>query len=347
MFKNPGSIDSTWICQRCQYWIARRWLPSNYLHRSGSSSKFGTWHSKQREAQKYTKHDRSERYDRDELYSKSASYKHRTWGSDRRYGSDPGIFERPIKLHRKDPLGVESLGLPAEVLVVTSPDRERDKAIRIDQGDEQDKQEPPNSAEEMLENIEAEQGKPSERGIATNLEHLRDTWVSQRKRKGRPLGIAEYEDLVQEVLNSFTVKQLVGYYSGFTGEMASTPASNLDQPYSGSRYIRSHWTMGSTPFPGNASTRLGVYRSIFGVNNSIEEDTHGEALGNAVQETKKALPKRAIVERILAECWQLRTAHNEEALGELDVWIQPEHNDLLINHGRYFLSCGAAMLIWL
>ena len=254
--------------------------------------------------------------------------------STREYRPDLKYGHRRIKLHRKDALGVDSLGRPAEVLIVNNAQEEPENVLHVRKSDQYGGEEAPASANGMLEGIKAEQGIPSERGIAKNLEQLRDTWVSYRKRKGRPLSPAEHADLLARLDAGFTVKQLAGYYVQTASSTIAHP-SNLDQPYSTSTYTRSSWSTGTTPFPGDASARLKNSKSMAKEIEQVGVNVDGERMDPIVPQIKANTPKRTIIEKILSECWQLRSARDEDAIGELDVWIQPEHNHLLLNHGTY------------
>lgn len=236
-------------------------------------------------------------------------------------------------LHRKDALGVDSLGRPADILVMTTPERQREATIHVEKLDRRNKEPAPGSADEMLEKIKEEQGIPSGRGIAQNMEALRDTWISKRKWKGRPLSLMEYENLAGKLELGFTAKQLMGYYVQVGSNVPVDPA-DLDQPFATALYTRSAWTLGTTTFPGDATHRLKVCKS------SAQSLAFTEAV-TATGRTRiyspvlKALTtKRAVVERILRECWQLKMARDEEAMGELEIWTQSERNHLLLNHGK-------------
>ena len=328
MFKACPLLESTSVCLRCQYRITTGQqrlsrLPSPFrdIKQSRKLS-----HS-QRQTQEQLQHDDSGP-GTDYLASiprrKTSSQEHKP---DLRYA------HRQVKLHRKDALGVDSLGRPAEVLILNTPEVEPDNVLRINKSDYRETESALGSANEMLEKIKAEQGIPSERGIAENLEELRDTWVSNRKRKEKPLTPGENEDLVGRLDAGFTVKQLVGYYMQAGSKTAVDPF-DLDQPYSTDTYTRSAWKSGTTAFPGDASTRLKISMSAANDFGHTEVGIGFDSERVLIPIVKAHTPKRVVIERILWECWHLRSIKEEEALGELEIWIQPEHNHLLLNHGK-------------
>jgi len=249
------------------------------------------------------------------------------------YRPDLRYARRRVKLYRKDALGVDSLGRPAEVLVLTTPQREPQHVIHVGKPDERAKEDSPGSADAMMGKLKAEKGIPSERGVAENLEELRDAWISQRKRKGRPLNPAEQDDLVNRLDAGFTMKQLVGYYMQAGSRTAVRPA-DLDIPYSTGTYTRSAWHAGTTPFPGDASARLKACRSTLDDFEHTEEGVDGDVARLWIPTVKPHTPKRTVIERLIWECWHLKSVRDEEASGELDIWIRPEHNKLLLNHSR-------------
>jgi len=362
MFKPFHLSESISICLRCQYRLTMRRRrvrdnPSNiggigqsrrFSHRerqlqdqvqydnvsldvgdAGSASRLETTHVKHRSDilhfHKYRGH-----YKKDAVPTASVPYQetsHLDYRPDLRYG------QRHVKLYRKDALGVDSLGRPAEVLVLTTPQKESHNILHVKKPDERVKEEAPGSADEMMGNLKAEQGIPSERGIAANLEELRDTWISQRKRNGGPLSPGEQEDLVERLDAGFTVKQLVGYYTQ-AGSRTAVGPTDLDLPYSTGTYTRSTWHAGSTPFPGDASVRLKACKSVLDGSEDTEVGVDGDGARLYIPTLKLHTPKRAVIERILWECWHLKSARDEEASGELDIWIGSEHNQLLLNHSR-------------
>lgn len=296
---------------------------------AGSASRLGISYVGHRPGRiQYHKHRGQDR--KDAVPTASVQHKdtsHLDYRPDLRYG------QRHIKLYRKDPLGVDSLGLPAEVLVLTTRQQESPRVLHVREPDERVKEEAPSSADEMLGKLRAEQGIPSERGIAENLAELRDTWTSHRKRKERPLSSGEQEELMERLDAGFTAKQLVGYYTQAGSGKAVGPA-DLHIPYSTGTYTRSAWYAGSTPFPGDASARLKACRSMLDGFEETEVRLAGDGARLYIPTVTHRTPKRAVIERILWECWHFKPAMDEEASGELDIWIRPEHNQLLLNHSR-------------
>jgi len=366
MFK-PSYLSETFsICLRCQYrFIARRRRlredtfpiggieqPRRFSHRerelqaqvlydevslntgdSDSAVRQDTFRHEDRPDRRYVQKNMGQN-EKDADHTASAPHQETT---DLDYRPDLRYGQRHVKLYRKDALGVDSLGRPAEVLVLTTPQKQSQNILHVTKPDERVKEDPPGSADEMLGKLRAEKGIPSERGIAENIEELRDTWISHRKRKGRPLSSGEQEDLVERLDSGFTVKQLVGYYVQAGARTEIGPA-DLDLPYSTHIYTRSAWHVGSTPFPGDASARLRACRLTLDGLEHTEVGIDGDSARSWVPTVKLHTPKHAVIERILWECWHLRSGRNEEATGELDIWILPEHNQLLLNHSRPILG---------
>lgn len=327
MFKPWPILDEASVCLRCHHrLLRRRQCLSTHLQPSYAIGHTRGLTRGQRKAQELVQYDDGRPKD-DPVVSSS-----RPKISSRGYKPNLSFAHRSIKLHRKDPLGVDSLGRPAEILVVTTPAKERESILHARRIDQRGREEALGSAEEMVDKISAEQGIASERGVTHNLEQLRNEWLSNRKWQGRPLSTAEQDDLVARLDAGFTVKQLMGYHTQ-NGLNSAVHPSNLDKPYSGTLYTRSHWTAGVTAYPGDALARRRICRAEAIAIGHVEARL-GSDIGEATAPMMKTnTPKTAIIERILRECWQLRAIKDEEALGELDVYLQPVHNLLLLNHG--------------
>ncbi|KAL8824118.1 MAG: hypothetical protein Q9191_005285 [Dirinaria sp. TL-2023a] len=253
----------------------------------------------------------------------------RTDTSTPQYRAPNRYGQKRIYIHTKNYLGVQSLGQPAEALVVQTAEKSLETSFFSRNPEKIDPTERPSSVDEILNKIQTEKEKVSAGGVAKNLEDLRDVWAVSRISRNKSPTAEECKDLVETICRGFSRKQLYGYYSA--GCFPVPDPSNIELPYSTKLYTRSSWTPGSTTFPGNAHFRLRSARLSAGARAPTKSSTSSALHG---------LPlvfKRVLVEKILSERWGLRSRQDEEALGELEIWFQYEHICLLMNHSRDIL----------
>ena len=247
-----------------------------------------------------------------------------------------GHHYKKIFIHTKDDLGIESLGQPAEALVLPAAEKQLETRFNSTKSEKIDPTGRPSSVDEILHRIQAEKEIVSARGVAKNLEDLRDTWAVSRYLRNRSPPAKECEDFVEKIYHGFSKGQLYGYYS--EGYLPVPDPSNIELPYSTKAYTRSSWTAGSTPFPGDAHLRLRSARLSAGALVPAKSPTF------LTPNELIHFPKRVLVEKILWERWGIRSRQDEESLGELEIWLQYEHLCLLMSHSQCIYLCSQTVV---
>ena len=236
--------------------------------------------------------------------------------------------ERIIDLYTKDSLGMDSLGRPAEALILRSHNRGTPSQIPTKDMEKFDAEGVKISASEMLQRISAEKGLVGPQGIAENLDDIRSDWTSKLQRKDQPTE-AEYRALFKILHAGFTGKQLKEYYGPGVVELTDDP-ENLDASYSSDLYTRSSWTYGTTPFPRTALLRLA---SIGNANSAPATEAEPTDKQQTNTMGTKQMTKMNVIYKIIRERWRLMKAE-DEALGEIDIRLHAEHVWLLENHSK-------------
>ena len=326
MFRSPYLAGSFSLCLRCQHRLAKypqRQLRCPSLKQSHGQSRY-LCHS-QRLAEREVRHEEDEldheEDDLDNLFPQSKS--------------PPGIAAshvtlgpaaKRIDIYTKDDLGIESLGKPAKALVLRTAERDENTTFYTRESDKPDAADELSGVGDILNTIQAEIGIASASGVAKGLVDLRETWATRRKFKARPPTAEECQDLVQRIRRGFYVRQLHGYYC--EGHVPAPDSYNIELPYSSTAYARSAWTEGSTPFPGDAHSRCQSARL------SAEARVSAEPLTFLKLRNPKVRSKRALIERVLWDRWGIRHRQDEEASGELEIWLPYEHVCLLMDHSQ-------------
>lgn len=247
--------------------------------------------------------------------------------ADYKYGLKYG--ERKIDLYTKDSLGMDSLGRPAEALILRSHIKELPSQISHKDMEKFDTEEVRISASEMLARISAEQGLVGPQGIVDNLDNIRSDWASKLQTKDQPTE-AEYSALFKILHAGFTGKQLKEYYTPEIVE-PTDDADSLDASYSSDLYTRTSWTYGTTPFPRTALLRLApIGRAIPAL---VTEDESTDKRRTHTMGWKQ-MTKTDVIYRIIRERWRFRRAEDEEARGEIDIRLRAEHVSLIENHSK-------------
>ena len=247
--------------------------------------------------------------------------------SDYKHGLKNG--KKRIDLYTKDSLGMDSLGRPAEALILRSHNKGRGSSLLAEDMEEYDPEEVRVSASEMLQRISAERGLVGPQSVAQNLDDIRSGWVSKLGKKDQPTE-QEYKALFKTLHAGFTVKQLKEYYGPEVVGLTDDP-DNLDALYSSDLYARTSWTYGTTSFPRTALSRLAAMEKAIPA-----AVTAAEPLDEQQTDTMgtKQLSKSDVIHKIIRERWRLRGVDYEEALGEIDIRIRAEHVSVLENHSK-------------
>ena len=225
---------------------------------------------------------------------------------------------RHANLHIKDPLGVDALGQPAEILKLRNElRRARKKEKNVNFGKEYNAPGKLASSDELLALIDAERGIVGKERVRGNIDSVKDAWVSGLRDRFSSPSLEEVEDLARNLRDGFTTGQLLDYFH--EGKPSGT--LEIDYDFSSELYKWSAWTPGSTAFPGNASSRL----------RSLKATPPGEVSANRIG---LRVNKQTVIEKILRQLWHIETEQDQTSLGELDVWIHAEHMELVLNHSK-------------
>lgn len=240
-----------------------------------------------------------------------------------------GSHARPIRYRPpppKTPLGVDSMGEPAEVLVLHKPPQAA-RNMGVIFTEEPEHPFPTTlegSSEALLDGIDQERGIVDLDQACANIDRVRDAFMMV-SRQGNPATLApdEYDELVSKLLAGFDKKHLAAYWRR-SGSKANTDALNLHFPYSSTLFARSAWTPGLTSLEQAKAPPLKEASEI------QAEATLG----------RLSLPehgKKWYAENILQKCWGL---HQEQvdATGEMILRLQETHLQLLLNHSTWLLS---------
>lgn len=242
--------------------------------------------------------------------------------------------ERRVNLFKKDSLGMDSLGRPAEALILRGRDKEREPGIYVNHLKKLGHKNLPLSASQLLARIDAEKGIVGTHKVAENLEDIRSSWAAGLKTEGLPTR-DEYCALAQTVRDGFTAKQLAEYYGKEVLE-CTTNSDDLANAYSDNLYTRTAWHIGTTSFPANSATRFALIRKAAQqqYNAAGTDDlrkVHQKSYG---VKNERWDSKRVITDKILRNRWQIRSVEDEAATGELDVWARLEYIRVLLNHSK-------------
>lgn len=227
---------------------------------------------------------------------------------------------------------MNSLGRPAEALILRGEEREREAGIHVKHIQKYGSEGNPMSASELLEEIHAETGIISAQRVAENLEHVRSSWVSRLQRRGRPTG-AEFRELAQRVRDGFTARQLAEYYGQGEVDVTTNP-DDLYALYSNDLYTRSAWSSGITNF---ANAKLGsIKNSAKQQENAAGSRDASEMLQQSNDPKRVSLDSKAVLTgKILRGRWRIRTVEDEEAVGEVDIWPHHQHLRVLLIHSKH------------
>ena len=143
------------ICIRCQYRLATKHqrLPNSKSFRALAHLRIIS----------HTRRLTQERAHEDGQTHRDPYFKPYDSRENSEYSYKPRIGSslRKLNIYRKDAIGVESLGQPAEALILR-PEPEHSFSFWARTPEKEDEEEKPSSADEMLEKVKAEQGIPGQ-----------------------------------------------------------------------------------------------------------------------------------------------------------------------------------------
>ena len=315
MFKLTSAAQDFTICLRCQYGLNVRQKPRSSRRRPSRCPqqlrRFTSGASLQQQTS--SAHDAATiddnlerlpiRYSTEELHPNQLN----------RYGNGPP---------RKDSLGLNVLGEPAEVLIL----RDKRHRFQVDSpmakvrasGPDKNPTAEPISSSEILEKMNAERGIIDIDEACRNIESLRTSWIAGTN--GSITGNA-YDDLVSRLHAGFTKPQLVAYLDR-AGKDPAADTFDLSVDFSSRIYARSSWQpQGHTPPQKSTAPRI----------DSVEKEV-------LWKESRQGLAKDALVKRILRQCWNIKPQLQESSLGVLDIRLRKLDLDLILNHSKQLVN---------
>lgn len=241
-------------------------------------------------------------------------------------------FRRPTELPPlKDSLNFESLGQPAEVLILKDRQKRNDQEKPI-QGAwlSQTGSDLPTevmTSSDMLEEMNAERGIIGIDQVCKNIETVKAEWMRDARLPWEaPGGVVtkrRYHQAVSRLYDGFTISQLAVYLERNENQDLADPL-DLYNLFSSTLYARSPWTSGTTDIWQSKAP-------------PITELAQGRMSAKAVvpdRSEKQASRKSMLVDRILRYCWRIRPQEDESSLGEMDIRLQPAHLELIVNHSE-------------
>jgi len=235
----------------------------------------------------------------------------------------------------KDSLGFESLGQPAEVLILKDRQERKDheKPLEGSWPSQTGRDRPTEamSSSDMLEKMKAEQGIIGIDQVCQNIDTVKAEWTRDAslpwEADGRVLTQRRYDEIVSRLYDGFTISQLAVYLERNEHKQLADPLDLYNQ-FSSTLYARSPWTSGTTE----------IWRSKAP---AITELAQGETSAQVVvpdRAEKQASRKSMLIDRILRYCWRTRPKEDESSLGEMDIRLQPAHLELIVNHSEAFVG---------
>ena len=224
----------------------------------------------------------------------------------------------------KDSLGLNSLGEPAEVLIIRERQRKRE-ADRIANEDEPLQRndhliEGAKSSSDMLEEMNAERGIIDVDQVCKNIDAVKNEHIRPQVIAEGVIAADRYEDLASKLHSGFMVHQLAAYMKRNEHVHPVDPL-DLHTEFSCALYARSSW---STENIGSRAPDIV----------SIEREEIQNRRNVQVKSEKQLLRKMSLVDEILRRYWQIRPEEDRYSSGEMDIRLQPAHLDLLVNHSR-------------
>ncbi|KAL6713273.1 hypothetical protein ACLMJK_008738 [Lecanora helva] len=216
-------------------------------------------------------------------------------------------------------LGVNSLGEPAEVLILREWRREDvdDETALNDQSIEAENDSAMTS-QDMLNEMNAERGIVDIEQVCKNIDNVRDQWYQEcdfLREVGEDAGTTKnWGEIRSRLFKGFTLKQLAEY-SKRTASTETVDPLDLHRKYSCDLYTRSSWQAGVADF--------------------VDRDQKDKNTRDRLK--RAATHKWSFVDRILGH-WKIRPPGAALSLGTMDISLRPEHLELVVKHERRILK---------
>ncbi|KAL8825763.1 MAG: hypothetical protein Q9170_007670 [Blastenia crenularia] len=256
-----------------------------------------------------------------------------------RQPADAGFYFRRTQLYSKDPLGITTLGKPAEVLRLQDEPHNSVKRrwwLMQSECDETPVAMKPLTSSDIMERVLSERGLVSAAKVKENIETLKKEWLASLKEPHLPPLQSDCYELGKRMYDGFTIQQLLGYVSdAFT--QVTTDLTDLNKRFSSPLLTRSSWRAGVKDFPGDAAQRLQhIVADIDNGPNKSSKEITKSTLSYESKRTKDPV-KHILVNQIMRHCWSIKPREELESLGEVDVQIAETHLELMTGHERNVL----------
>ncbi|KAI4202844.1 MAG: hypothetical protein LQ350_002342 [Teloschistes chrysophthalmus] len=231
-------------------------------------------------------------------------------------------FYKRATLYSRDPLGINTLGKPVEVLrLQDSPPKKRENLWWQVQKEEDNvsRSAEPLTSSDILDRVNAERGLVSEARAIHNIDALKQEWQSRLKDQQLGPTQSEYDDLHKRLTEGFTMKQLWAYMNQPITPIPQVSTS-LSHPFQSTLYSRSEWKAGLTTFSGSGTQRLHDVTA-----NSKSLHTYGH--------------------KLIRQTWGIRSREELQRIGEVDVRIHETYLDLISSHRNDPKSLEAAQTL--
>ena len=316
MFKLASAGHDFTICLRCRY----RLNLGKSVHPSRRRPLHNTSHPSSH-LRLFTSQRRLLQGNTQKAYTEDSSLPRSSF----RYGENNA---RSVK-HRppppKTPLGVESMGEPAQVLVLRNmPQAAKNMGVIFTEDPEMPfPTSLEGSSEALLDGIDKERGIIDLDQVCMNIDRMRDAFMESHRETLATLSIEAYDEILSSLLAGFDKKHLAEYWRR-SGSKVNIDPLNLRFPYSSALFARSAW------MPGTTSLEDVKAPPLMDADNIQKGATQGRL-------SLIDRGKQWHAENILQRCWGLHR-DQVDSVGELSLRLQQTHLELLLNHGRRFLS---------
>ena len=222
---------------------------------------------------------------------------------------------------RRDSLGVDVLGKPANVIVLEQDHSEPYLRPYYAKGSSTNPKEWLSmSSSGLLDSINKERGIIDADQVCENLEALRRSTLEEYEVTRGIVSDATFERLASKLRQGFEARQLQVYIERIKPGLVTSP-SDLQYDYSCATYARSSWRAGDTS--------IHLLRAP-----PISKHGKGAESNKSNSILRKRMRKDELADIIMRQCWQIISQKESSVHGEVDIRLQPTHFNLILNHRK-------------
>ena len=295
------------ICLRCQVKILSR---QNKLRPSAKRHALSAY---DRGSRAFTRSSKRRQHDEDVVEKRLRASTDQVFPSTRRLKLD----------HVKASLGVESLGDPAEALVLRRSQRKDvdlgllhpyQKLRRLPERLE-------SSPEDLFGALDADSNSLSDDQACLNIDELRSQFAPTNPNRGGVVNLEEYRDLQRTLRKGFEKEHLAEYICRYAPLRNEDPLA-IDRTYSSDLFSRSAWH-------SKAESPSNFQAPLLGDHNLHVQKYRPLDKSKVCRRTSDWLS-----EYIIASLWNIYPQKPDDVVGELVMRLQTVHLDLLLDHSR-------------